>query len=316
MKTRLDSVSRLRGELERGGWEPGLAQAWYQEIVEAKFRGKNLALAAVATEICHDEQPLTLRGLFYQVVSAGWLPSTDRKHYDRLGRLLCTLRETSVLPFEWIVDNMRQTVKPSSWSGLQDFTETVRNAYRKDFWEHIPNYVHVFCEKDAIAGVIQPVTYEFDVALSPCRGYASLSFVHEIARTFERIEKPIHCFYLGDWDASGMGIEEDLRGKLERYQPNKFTWQRLGVLDSDFEELNLLELAPKESDRRTPAFVERYGSRCAEVDAIPASELRLRVRNAIEQFIPWDEWESLKRVEELERESFHAAFSQLRGCEP
>src|SRR5690606_7414642 len=108
---------------------------------------------------------------FYRVVAAGWLPSTDKQHYDRIGRVMGTLRESGVVPFRWIVDNLRSTMKPSSWSGLDDFADTVRDAYRKDFWQHLPTYVHVFVEKDAIAGVIQPVTSQYDVALSPCRGY-------------------------------------------------------------------------------------------------------------------------------------------------
>ena len=40
------------------------------------------------------------------------------------------------------------------------------------------------------------------------RGYASLSFAHEIASTWNRIEKPIHAFYLGDFDPSGFDLGE------------------------------------------------------------------------------------------------------------
>ena len=196
-KTKLDSLcDSLRSE----GWNPRLTEQSYQHIIECGFRGKNLSLAAVAAEIAFDETPITLRGLFYRVVSAGRLPSTDNKHYNRTGRVLTRLREAGIVPFDWIVDNLRSTQKPSSWSGLGDFADTVREAYRKNFWSHLPAYVHIFCEKDAIAGVIAPVTREYDVALSPIRGYVSLSFAHEIASQWSEIDKPIFAYYVGDFD--------------------------------------------------------------------------------------------------------------------
>ena len=79
------------------------------------------------------------RSLLYQVVSAGLLPSTDKKHYTRLGRLVTLLREQDIIPRHWIVDDVRDNFKPSSWSGLQDFTERVKNWYRLDFWSRLPD---------------------------------------------------------------------------------------------------------------------------------------------------------------------------------
>ena len=68
--------------------------------------------------------------------------------------------EAGQIRWDWIVDTIRQTVKPSSWSGLQDFAETVRQAYRKDFWARMPDYVEVFVEKDAMASILEDVTAE------------------------------------------------------------------------------------------------------------------------------------------------------------
>ena len=307
-KTKLDS---LLSQLSDNGCIAGLKPESYLNIIDSGLRAKNLPLAAVAAEIALDEHPLTLRGLFYRVVSAGWLPSTDAKHYNRIGRILKRLREHGVVPFHWIVDNLRSTVKPSSWSGLGDFADTVRQAYRKDFWTRLPEYVHVFCEKDAIAGVISPVTHEFDVALSPIRGYVSLSFAHEIADQWNQIEKPIHAFYVGDFDPSGFDLERDVREKLTRYCSRDFHWERLGVNADDFAAFDLIPLAPKKSDRRYKAFVERYGSQCAELDALPPTEIRSRIRQAIEQHISHDEWERLQEVERIEKESFDSFLDQL-----
>ena len=307
-KTNLDSISpstasELKEALEECGWEPGMTDETYEAIIAAGFRSKNLLLAAIATEIAHDQQPLTLRGLMYQIVSAGHLPSTDKEHYTRTGRILSTLREEGIVPFSWIVDNVRSTNKPSSWAGLEDFVEVVKRSYRKDFWASQDSYCHVIVEKDAIAGVVSPVTREFDVALSPIRGYVSLSFVHEIASTWNLIQKPITCYYLGDFDASGFDLERDCREKLERYGDKPFTWKRLAINKWDFRKFKLIPLEAKKTDRRYAKFIQQHGSECAELDALPATELRQRIRVAINTHIDQDRWERLMETERIERES-------------
>jgi hypothetical protein len=161
-------------------------------------------------------------------------------------------------------------------------------------------------EKDAIAGVLSPVTHQFDVALSPIRGYTSVSFAHEIAELWNRIDKPIHCYYLGDYDPRGFDLERDIRAKLERYCDREFTWHRLGVNREDFEAFDLITLKPKKGDKCTPRFVAEHGSRCAEVDAIPVTELRRRVEEAIAGHIDEDEWLRLRRVEQREKETVDA----------
>ena len=133
-KTDLDS---LCDQIREFDFVPGLHKDSYRNILDCGLRGKNLPLAAIAADLLLQEHPSTLRGVFYRVVSAGVLPSTDKQHYRRLGRVMTKLREAGIVPFSWIVDNMRSTNKPSSWSGLADFTETVRNAYRLDFWERL-----------------------------------------------------------------------------------------------------------------------------------------------------------------------------------
>jgi len=308
MKPNLDS---LLESLRDRGWEPELTGKSYTNIIEAGFRSKNLLLACVATQIALNEKPLTLRGLMYRVVSAGWLPSTDRVHYTRVGRIMTKLREDELVPFSWIVDNVRSTLKPSSWAGLDDYVETVRDCYRKDFWAGLPEYCHIIVEKDAIAGTLAPVTREYDVALSPIRGYVSLSFAHEIADTWNQIDKPIKAYYLGDYDASGFDLERDLRAKLGRYCKRPFTWKRLAVNQADFADFDLIPLKPKKSDRRYKAFLLEHGSECAELDALPPTELRRRVKEAIERHIPQGHWERLQKIEEAEKESFNTFLDKI-----
>ena len=228
---------------------------------------------------------MTLRQLFYRLVSAGVIHNRPAE-YMRLGSVMTRIREAGDVPRTWLVDHTRTTLKPSSWSGLADFSETVRDAYRKDFWASMPHHVEVFVEKDAVAGTVQPVTNENDVALRVCRGYASISFAGEIADFWREIKKPIFAYYLGDFDPSGFDLERDLREKLGRYSGKpvwpyenieqlptylgrngrhgdlQVSWMRLGVTEEDFDAHDLVRLPVKQSDNRAAGFIRQYGTSC------------------------------------------------------
>lgn len=294
-----------------------------------KTYAKNTNLLNEAIEVLTEEQPCTLRQLFYRLISRGVLPNSQAD-YKRLGTLMTRARESKIVPRRWLVDHTRSTDKPSSWSGLNDFADTVREAYRKDYWASLDHHVEVFVEKDAVAGTIQPATRENDVSLHVCRGYASVSFAGEIAEEWRRIKKPIFAYYLGDFDPSGFDIERDLREKLERYSgrtcygpeddprfidPDQdgFAWTRLGVNKSDFDEFDLVRLPIKRGDCRAKGFVDRHGTFGAEIDAIPPTELRRRVTAAIDEHIDFDRWNKLIAVEEAEKRTFELMLSNLES---
>jgi hypothetical protein len=249
----------------------------------------------------------------YAVVSCGWLPDTSPESYGRIRRVLATLRRKKLIEFDWIVDNIRSTEKPSSWSGLSDFAETVLDAYRKDFWQSLPVYVCCIVEKDTAAGRIAPVTREYDVALHPLRGYSSISFAYEIGEKWSRIKKPIHVYYIGDHDPSGRGIEASIKKELAEFSGREFTWTRLAVEPEHFEQFNIIPLEPKKKDTRYRKFAEQFGDRCAEVEAINADALRDMVREAIESHIPAEEWKRLKEIEAAEKTSWKGFMQQIKG---
>jgi len=308
--------------LRKRGWEPGRAAGWspvlteanYEVLCGAQMKAENLPLAAVAVELLCKHQPDTVRGVMYSVVSAGWLPDTGKQCYGRIQRLLNALRKKGVIPFQWVVDNVRSTIKPSSWSGLADFADTVAEAYRKDFWASLDDYVVVVVEKDTVAGRVEPVTREYDVPLHPLRGYSSTSFAWGIARQWREIDKPITVYYVGDHDPSGRDIERSVIASLREYGGRDFAWRRLAVEPGHFEEFDIIPLAPKKKDRRYQKFVDAYGPRCAEVEAIPASDLRRMVRSAIESHIPAEQWDRLKEIEREEKAKWDEVMGKLRGA--
>ena len=109
----------------------------------ATFRKRNQVLQEHVISTLRAERPMTLRALYYRLASAGHIDATDAG-YNQLKRLTKKLRESGAVPITgWIVDRVRSTLKPSSWSGLADFGDTVRQAYRKDLWAQMPHHVEV-----------------------------------------------------------------------------------------------------------------------------------------------------------------------------
>jgi hypothetical protein len=225
--------------------------------------------------------------------------------------VLNTLRLRRVVPFSWVVDNIRSTEKPSSWSGLADFADTVKDAYRLDFWASLPDYVCIIAEKDTAAGRIAPVTREYDVPLHPLRGFSSTTFAYAIGEQWRRIEKPINVYFIGDHDPSGRDIERSIRQRLNEFAEKEFAWSRLAVEPEHFEQFNIIPLEPKKKDTRYQRFVQAYGPRCAEVEAIPADVLRDMVRNAIESHIPQRQWQALKQIESAEQQEWQKLMKKI-----
>jgi hypothetical protein len=271
---------------------------------------KTLEIIEAAQEFLDPDRPMTLRHLYYLLVSRHVLENS-KADYQKLGRVIGEARRRGEISYYSLVDSVRNTIKPSSWSGLQDFTETVSQAYRKDLWTQQEDYIEFWVEKDAIAGVINAITYEYDVCVRPMRGYPSITFLHHAAQALNRITKTIWLYYLGDHDPSGRDIERACRDGLEEFRRFDYLWTRLAINPEDFGSFDIVPLVAKHKDTRYRKFVKEYGTDAAELDALPPDELRHRVESAILDHVDMESWEKLQEIEQQERTSFQAVIAQF-----
>jgi hypothetical protein len=180
----------------------------------------------------------------------------------------------------------------------------VAQSYRKDFWERPPDYIEVFCEKDAMSGVLEPVTEKYDVHILPIRGDCSETLCQRIGMEWRRITKHIYCYYFGDHDPKGFTIEKSFRRRVEGYAEKPVTWIRLAVTQADYDNESILGFDLKENPKTRSVwqpYKDQFGTRCIEVDAIPATEIRRRLVEAIESHIDQREWEILQLIEAEEK---------------
>jgi hypothetical protein len=89
--------------------------------------------------------------------------------------------------------------------------------YRKALWADADTYIEVRLEKDALAGVIYPITALYDVPLMVARGYSSETFRFEAIESRKDDDRQYIVYYLGDFDRSGRDATATLKEKLERF---------------------------------------------------------------------------------------------------
>jgi hypothetical protein len=120
--------------------------------------------------------------------------------------MLGELREDGVIPFEWVADNTRWKRRPATYTGLSNAIWNLAHRYRRDLWWDAYEYVEIWVEKDALAGVIVDVTDPLDVPLMVAKGYSSKTYLYgaaeDIATEMERLKR-ISIYHLGDSDPSG-----------------------------------------------------------------------------------------------------------------
>ncbi len=260
-------------------------------------------------EIVHDGRPMTVRQVFYQATVHGFIEKTEAG-YQKVQTDLTIMRRAGYLPYDWLADNTRWQRRPKTFDSVSDaLTETAR-LYRKSLWSHADCYVEVWLEKDALSGVVLPVTAAYDVPLMVARGYASLSFLHSAAEHIADLDVPTFIYHLGDYDPSGVNAGEKIEETLRELAPNaEIYFERLAVTPEQIIEWNL----PTRPTKMTDTRAKRHGDISVELDAIDPNMLRELVRKAIERHLPADELAVLKAAEESEREHFIELAAMLAG---
>jgi hypothetical protein len=240
---------------------------------------------------------MTVRQVFYQATLRVIVEKTERG-YTKVQNDLVLMRKGGKLPYPWLADSTRWQRKPRTFIGVEEALQESARLYRKALWADAHAYVEVWLEKDALAGVLYPVTAEFDVPLSVARGYASLSFLHSAAEYINELQVPVYIYHFGDFDPSGVNAAEKIEQTLREMAPRAaIHFKRLAVTPEQIFAWDLPTRPTKQSDSRA----KRFGEISVELDAIEPGRLRALVRGAIERHLPPREFEILKAAEESER---------------
>jgi hypothetical protein len=249
-------------------------------------------------DIVEAGKPMTVRQVFYQATVRGLVEKAE-SGYSKVQTDLTLMRRAGDLPYGWLADNTRWQRKPNTFNNPAEALKETARLYRKSLWADADCYVEIWLEKDALSGVILPITADYDVPLMVARGYASLSFLHSAAECINELEVPTFIYHLGDFDPSGVNAGEKIEESLCEMAPDaEIYFERIAVTLEQIEQWNLPTRPTKTTDTRAKSF----GDISVELDAIEPNRLRAIVLEAIEDRLPEHQYEVLKAAEQSERD--------------
>jgi hypothetical protein len=287
------------------------------EASPKKGRGlaaKSLALIEAMYTAAEAAQPITVRGIGYKLFTLGLTPGMDKNTTNTVGRLLRLARERGDIPWEWIVDETRELERTPSWRNPEAYAHAVSRSYRRDFWAQQPVRVEVWSEKGTVRGVLAKVLQEYGVGFRLMHGFASATALYDVAQSCD--VRQLIVLYCGDWDPSGMFMSErDLPKRLDDYGGGHVEVLRVALTKPDLGSLPSFPAADKKSDNRYKWFVERYGHRCWELDAMDPNDLRTRVEKEIRKLIEPVAWKRCADINEAEQESLRTFLDRWASPE-
>jgi len=267
-------------------------------------------LCCTIKDLVKSERPMTVRQIYYRLVSQGAIGKTEGEYKTTVCRLLVEMRRRGELPYHWIADNTRWQRKPDTYSSMGEMLRLTQQTYRRALWENQDADVEIWLEKDALAGVLYDVTAEWDVPLMVTRGYPSLTFLHSSAESMAE-HKPTYIYYFGDHDPSGIDIPRKVERDLRAFAPfAEIHFERVAVTEAQIAEYDLPTRPTKKTDSRSKSFE----GESVEVDAIPPRDLRNLAYDCILKHIDHRALQQLRKVEAAERQSLESMIAGMGGA--
>lgn len=269
-------------------------------------------------ELAKEGYTLTLRQLYYQFVSRGFLPN-KQKEYKRLGYVLNLARLAGYIDWDTVEDRIRVLKSRSHWSDASGIIDSSRDWFAMDLWEGQKYRAEVWIEKDALAGVAERVCTKWDVPLLVCRGYTSQSAMYEAGERFKAhlddgkgyIPRII---YLGDHDPSGIQMGEDIAKRMEMFTGIEGVVTRAALNMEQIQKYNPPPNPAKETDSRFQQYVDRFGGECWELDALHPKVIASTIEKHILKLCDVEMWNERHEEQERQRTDLTLAADRWDRC--
>ena len=265
----------------------------------------------------YEKGMLTLRALHYQLVGLGM--TNDIQHYKRVVSAMISARWGDSISFDTFSDLDREMVGETYYQEtfLNDEIETAQiqikawmTNFRKNRWENQFYYPEIFIEKKALQGVFKKVCQSWDVALGACKGYPSLTFLHDAYLRFNEAESngkiPI-ILYFGDYDPSGEDIPRSIQENFSRFGVY-VELRRIALMEEQVVEWDLPPAPVKDSDTRTAKW---NGLGQVELDAVRPEKLMELLEDSILDIFNEDLYQDLLDTETNERTEYQLALKNF-----
>jgi hypothetical protein len=286
------------------------------------FNDEDLRLVRIADEISQRYEKagmaMTIRQLHYQFVTDNIYPN-EKRSYDKLKMLVKDGRMAGLISWTAIEDRVRNLVSLPTYVSPRNVLEVARESYRTDLWAGQPMRPEVWCEKDALSGVLEPICADERVDFFACRGYNSASEQWRAGQRFAGYvmagQRPV-VIHLGDHDPSGIHMTEDNRDRLAVFAGVPVLVVRIALNLDQIEHLRLPPNYAKVGDSRFKDYEQKFGDKSWELDALPPVFLRDLVVGAIAKYRDpklWDNALAQEANDKLELDDLIDQFGDSDG---
>lgn len=254
---------------------------------------------------------LTLRQLYYQLVSKAVIPSKTQE-YAKLSNILTKGRMAGIVDWDAIEDRLRVPKLPYWVFDIPDaINDTIRH-YRLNRQHGQRNYVEVWCEKDALSNVLYRITSKYHIRLMVNRGYSSTTAMHDAYKRFKNSNKEnIYILYLGDHDPSGLDMIRDVKDRQEEFSQ----FPKIHHVAITMPQINKYAPPPnpaKITDPRAKWYIAEHGATSWEVDALPPDVLHEILEKQIQAIISMKQYEIMLARENKDKQKLRIIAEKMK----
>jgi hypothetical protein len=275
-------------------------------IRERRTKAQVEAIRKAISAVLKADHPQTVRQVFYQLVARGVIEKTEKEYQGTVIRLLSEMRLNGQVPWDWIVDESRRTRITQTFDNISDALQDTAKCYRRSALRDCDDYIEIWSEKEALAGIIYDVASDYDVPVVVSKGMPSLTQLFGSFCDIERAAqagKDSFIYQFGDHDPTGCLIPKTIEARLrefcDKYDCAYPTVERIALTEEQVEEYGLPTRPTKREGNR---HARNFSGDSVELDALPSSTLRELVRNCIERHIDAAALATLRVAEDSERD--------------
>lgn len=247
---------------------------------------------------------LTLRQLYYQLVTKNIIPNND-KEYNKIGDLLVKGRMCGIVDWASIVDRNRTPRLPYSFEDYNDAIDDAAKTYRIDRQLGQNNYIEMWVEKDALSEILYNKASKYHIRLMVNRGYTSCTAVYESFNRFRNAikeGKEAHILYVGDHDPSGLDMIRDINDRLEEFGAGGVNVRQIALNQEQIKLYNPPPNPAKIKDPRASWYIKNFGDISWEVDALTPEVLYETIETNLRSLIDIKKYDAQVTLEKEERE--------------
>lgn len=274
--------------------------------------------------------PLSDRAVHYRLLNIPGLVRNDKTRvpyrnnpasYDDVTNMLTRLRLDGTVPYEAIADETRPVLVWDTHRCVGDYVRRECDAFLTGYFRSLlqsqPNWIELLVEKNTVANQLKTVSSKYTIPMTSGRGYSSLPPRKEMVDRFrDSGREKLVVIVVSDFDPEGQDIPGSFGISLRDdfgIPAHQLKIIKAALTADQVQRMKLHEgQISKDSSSRYKRFVQEYGERAWELEALSADQLREIVEAAIRDVLDTNAFEAEVAREVAEQLELNEKRRQLR----